>query len=314
MKIAFFGTPEHSAKLLSSLLEEQDIEILFVVTNPDRPKGRSKTPSPSPVKEVAQRAGLPVFQFESIKKEKEKAVREFSRFPVELYLVFAYGSILPKEVFQFPKFGSINLHGSLLPELRGASPVQTALWKGYSKTGISIQYIGEGMDEGDIIQAKEITISMEDDTGTLMDRITQAGTECIKPLIQGNRSERFPAIAQDHSQATYCTKLKSEDRILEFTLPAIDVHNRIRALAPDPGAVCNFRDKRLVLRKTVWTDIVESPIIPGRLKRMDRKGLLFQCGDGRFLEIISLQPENKNRMSAADFLNGFRITEEDRFQ
>ncbi|EPG75955.1 methionyl-tRNA formyltransferase [Leptospira fainei serovar Hurstbridge str. BUT 6] len=314
MKIAFFGTPEHSAKLLSSLLEEKDIEILFVVTNPDRPKGRSKTPSPSPVKEIAQNAGIPVFQFESIKREREKAVQEFSKFPAELYVVFAYGSILPKEVFQFPKFGSINLHGSLLPDLRGASPVQTALWKGYSKTGISIQYIGEGMDEGDIIQEKEISISMEDDTGTLMDKITQAGIECLRQLLKGSRTEFFPAIGQDHSKATYCTKLKSEDRILDFTLPAIDVHNRIRALAPDPGAVCSFRDKRLVLRKTIWTDILEEPTLPGRLKRMDRKGLLFQCGDGRFLEVISLQPENKNRMSAADFLNGFRITEEDRFQ
>lgn len=314
MKIAFFGTPEHSAKLFQSLLETQGIEVLFAVTNPDRPKGRSKTPVFSPVKQAALEKGLPVFQFESIKKEKDKALEEFARYPAELYLVFAYGSILPKEVFEFPRFGTINLHGSLLPDLRGASPVQTALWKGYDKTGISIQYIGEKMDEGDIIQEAEIPISLQDNTGTLMDRITELGTEHLGKLLAGPRTSPFVSRPQDPSLATYCTKIKPEDRILDFKISAREVHDRIRALAPEPGAVCRFRDKRFVLHQTRWTGEREDRVLPGKLKRMDRKTLLFQCGDGLFLEILSLQPENKNRMSASDFLNGFRITEEDRFE
>ncbi|TGJ99116.1 methionyl-tRNA formyltransferase [Leptospira semungkisensis] len=314
MKIAFFGTPEPSSKLLQALLEEPEIQIEFVVTNPDRPKGRSKTPQPSPVKEIALSANLPVFQYESIKKEKEKAMSDFSSFSPDLYVVFAYGSILPKEIFSIPRFGSINLHGSILPDLRGASPVQTALWQGYTKTGISIQCLGEKMDEGDIIQISEVPISLEDDTGTLMEKITNAGITSLLPLLKGNKNKAFDAIPQDHSKATYCTKILAEQRILDLNLPAMELHNRIRALSPDLGGFCQFRGKRIVLWKTKPSDFSEEGLKPGRLKRMDKKALLFQCGDGRFLELISVQPENKNRMPVGDFLNGFRITDEDRFE
>ncbi|GBF37650.1 methionyl-tRNA formyltransferase [Leptospira johnsonii] len=314
MKIAFFGTPEPSAKLLQALLQEPEIQVQFVVTNPDRPKGRSKTLIPSPVKEVAVSANLPVFQYESIKKEKEEALQNFSKFDAELYVVFAYGSILPKEIFSHPKFGSINLHGSILPDLRGASPVQTSLWKGYTKTGISIQYLGEKMDEGDIIAIHEVDVSQEDDTGTLMEKITQAGIESLIPLLKGPRTSPFEASPQDHSKATYCTKILAEDRVLDLKLSAVELHNRIRALSPDLGGYCRFKDKRLILWKTKPVDFSETPIEPGKLKRMDKKALLFQCGDGRFLEILSVQPENKNRMTVSDFMNGFRISDEDRFE
>lgn len=314
MRIAFFGTPEPSAALLQSLIQEPEIQIDFVVTNPDRPKGRSKTPVPSPVKTVALEAGLPVFQYESIKKEKETALMDFSAFQPDLYVVFAYGSILPKEIFSHPRFGSINLHGSILPDLRGASPIQTALWKGYSESGISIQYLGEKMDEGDIIHISKVPVDIEDDTGSLMQKITQAGIESIIPLLKGDRENPFPAIPQDHSRATYCTKIQPEDRTLDMNLPALDIHNRIRALSPEIGAVCKFREKRMVLWKTRPSEFSDSSFEPGRLKRMDKKALIFQCGDGRFLEILSVQPENKNKMNVSDFLNGFRITDEDRFE
>lgn len=314
MRIAFFGTPEPSSLLLQALLQEPEINIDFVVTNPDRPKGRSKTPVPSPVKSTALEAGLPVFQYESIKKQKEEALRDFSPYSPDLYVVFAYGSILPKEIFSHPKFGSINLHGSILPDLRGASPVQTALWKGYTKSGISIQYLGEKMDEGDIIRISEVPVSVEDDTGTLMEKITQAGISALVPLLKGEREEAFPATPQNHSLATYCTKIQPEDRNLDPNLSAEEVHNRIRALSPDVGAVCKFREKRMILWKTRPSDFSDSSLRIGGLKRIDKKALLFQCGDGRFLEILSVQPENKNRMNVSDFLNGFRITDEDRFE
>ncbi|TGM11172.1 methionyl-tRNA formyltransferase [Leptospira selangorensis] len=314
MKIAFFGTPEPSAKLLQALLQEPEIQVQFVVTNPDRPKGRSKTPIPSPVKDIALAANLPLFQYESIKKEKEEALQNLSKFDAELYVVFAYGSILPKEIFSHPKFGSINLHGSILPDLRGASPVQTSLWKGYTRSGISIQYLGEKMDEGDIIRIQEVDVDLEDDTGSLMEKITQAGIQTLIPLLKGLRTSSFEASPQDHSKATYCTKIQAEDRILDLKLSAIEVHNRIRALSPDLGGYCSFRGKRLVLWKTRPVDFSEGPTEPGKLKRMDKKALLLQCGDGRFLEILSVQPENKNRMTVADFMNGFRISDEDRFE
>ncbi|MBM9498906.1 methionyl-tRNA formyltransferase [Leptospira sp. 201903071] len=314
MKIGYFGTPEHSAELLQALLDSKIVEVLFVVTNPDRPKGRSRTPEPGPVKKIALAHGLPVFQYESVKKEKEQALADFGSFPADLYIIFAYGSILPSEVFRHPPLTSINLHGSLLPDLRGASPVQTALWKGYTKSGITIQYITEKMDEGDIVAYQEVDITSEDNTGTLMDKITQAGITTILNLLREFNGKPFSATPQDSSQATYCGKIKAEDRILDWSLNANDLHNRIRALFPDAVATTQFREKRLNILRSKPSELpAELPPAPGKLKRLDKKGLLTQCGDGRFLEILELQPENKNRMSSSDFLNGFRIQEGETF-
>ncbi|EKO35406.1 methionyl-tRNA formyltransferase [Leptospira santarosai] len=314
MKLGYFGTPEHSAKLLKALIDSDLAEVLFVVTNPDRPKGRSKTPEAGPVKKIALEHRLPVFQYESIKKEKEKALSDFGSFPADLYVVFAYGSILPKEVYDRPPLSSINLHGSLLPDLRGASPVQTALWKGYDTSGITIQYIGEKMDEGDILLTREVDISPEDNTGTLMNKITDVGIESVLRLLKTYDGKPFPAIPQDHGKATYCGKIKSEDRILHWSFGAEELHNRIRALYPDAIATTRFREKRIGILRTRLSSLpAESNPEPGKLKRLDKKGLLTQCGDGRFLEILELQPENKNRMSASDFLNGFRIQEGETF-
>ncbi|MDV6236981.1 methionyl-tRNA formyltransferase [Leptospira ellisii] len=314
MKLGYFGTPEHSAKLLQTLVDSDLAEVAFVVTNPDRAKGRSKTPEPSPVKKIALERGLPVFQYESIKKEKEQALADWSPFPADLYVVFAYGSILPKEVYEHAPLTSINLHGSLLPDLRGASPVQTALWRGYTKTGITIQYIGEKMDEGDILIAREVEISPEDDTGTLMNKITDAGIEAILKLLREYDGKPFLATPQNSALATYCGKIKPEDRILDWGLNAEELHNRIRALYPDSVGTTTFRGKRINILKTRTSSLTaESNPRPGSLKRLDKKGLLTQCGDGRFLEILELQPENKNRMSASDFLNGSRIQEGETF-
>ncbi|TGK35040.1 methionyl-tRNA formyltransferase [Leptospira gomenensis] len=314
MKLGYFGTPEHSAKLLQALLDSDLAEVTFVVTNPDRAKGRSKIPEPSPVKKIALEHGLPVFQYESIKKEKEKALSDIGSLEAELYVVFAYGSILPKEVYAHAPLTSINLHGSLLPDLRGASPVQTALWRGYTKTGITIQYIGERMDEGDVLLTKEIEISPEDDTGTLMDKITEAGIESILQLLRNYDGKPFSATPQNSAFATYCGKIKPEDRILDWNLNAEELHNRIRALYPDAVGTTTFRGKRLNILKTRTSALeAEADPRPGSLKRLDKKGLLTQCGDGRFLEILELQPENKNRMSASDFLNGSRIQEGETF-
>ncbi|WP_000690641.1 methionyl-tRNA formyltransferase [Leptospira interrogans] len=314
MKIGYFGTPEHSAKLLEALIDSQLTEVLFVVANPDRPKGRSKIPEPGPVKKKALEYNIPVFQYESIKKEKEKALSDFGLFSADLYVVFAYGSILPKEVYAHSTLTSINLHGSLLPDLRGASPVQTALWKGYTKTGITIQYIGEKMDEGDILLTKEVEIAPEDNTGTLMDKITDAGIESILQLLKTYDGKPFPSVPQAHDKATYCGKIKSEDRILDWSLKSEELHNRIRALYPDMIATTTFRDKRMNILKTKPSSLsLEINPTPGKLKRLDKKRLLTQCGDGRFLEILELQPENKNRMTASDFLNGFRIQEGETF-
>ncbi|AOP34127.1 methionyl-tRNA formyltransferase [Leptospira tipperaryensis] len=314
MKIGYFGTPEHSAELLKALIDSKIVEVLFVVTNPDRAKGRSRTPEHGPVKKIALEHGLPVFQYESIKKEKEQALQDFGSFPADLYIIFAYGSILPSEVFRNPPLTSINLHGSLLPDLRGASPVQTALWKGYTKSGITIQYITEKMDEGDVVAYQEVEITSEDNTGTLMDKITKAGITTILRLLREFDGKPFSATPQDSSKATYCGKIKAEDRILDWSLDADDLHNRIRALFPDAVATTQFREKRLHILKSRTSELpAKLPPEPGKLKRLDKKGLLTQCGDGRFLEILELQPENKNRMSSSDFLNGFRIQEGETF-
>ncbi|XDD48701.1 methionyl-tRNA formyltransferase [Leptospira sp. WS92.C1] len=314
MKLGYFGTPEHSAKLLKALIDSGLAEVLFVVTNPDRAKGRSRTPEPGPVKKIAIEHEIPVFQYESIKKEKETALSDFGSYPADLYIIFAYGSILPAEIFRHPPLTSVNLHGSLLPDLRGASPVQTAIWKGYTKSGITIQYITEKMDEGDILVSKEVDVTLEDDTGTLMDKITDAGITAILKLLRDYNGKPFSASSQDQTKATYCGKIKSEDRILNWSSDANQIHNQVRSLYPDVIATTQFRGKRLSILKTRPFDLLpEARSEPGKLKRLDKKGLLIQCGDGRFLEILELQPENKNRMSSSDFLNGFRIQEGETF-
>ena len=302
MKIGYFGSPQHSAQLLQALLDE-GFTVSFVVTNPDKPKGRSKSLSPTPVKEIALRHSIPILQYPSIKTP--EAISEILLHNSDINIVFAYGSIIPTEVFSKPSLGTINLHGSLLPQFRGASPVQAAILAGLSETGFTIQYITKELDAGDVISMVKVPITMEDTFTSLLEKITIAGTTEIIRLLKTYPSSRFPATPQDHSKATKCGKIKPEDRPLAFTRPAVELHNKIRAFNPDPLCFFQFRGKRILVYSTKVME--ETSIEPtGSIVLLDKKTIAICCGDGKLLALLAVQPESKKLMAATDFINGFK--------
>lgn len=305
MKLGFFGTPEHSAYLLRELIKA-GFQIAFVVTNPDKPTGRKQELTPSPVKVVALENQIPVLQPKTLKTK--EAVSEILSFVSDINVIFAYGAIIPKEIFNAPPGGSINLHGSLLPEFRGASPVQAAILAGYTKTGFSLQYITEELDAGDIISQGEVEITLDDNFATLLDKITKEGTKEIIRLLSNFDGKRFLAHPQEHSKATYCKKIKPEDRRLDFSKTQLELHNQIRAFSPTHVCYCEFRGKRLNIYKTKLSE-VESNLTSGSLIKLDKKTLGFVCGDRKVLILDELQPENKRVLSGTDFLNGIRLQE-----
>ncbi|MCB1189988.1 MAG: methionyl-tRNA formyltransferase [Leptospiraceae bacterium] len=307
MKIGYFGTPEHSAKLLDAL-HKNGFEIAYVVTNVDKLTGRKKQLTFPPVKKLALELGLEVLQFTSIKSE--EAIQKINSFPVDLNIVFAYGSIIPKAIFDFPPMGTINLHGSLLPEFRGASPVQSAILAGKDVTGITIQYVTEKLDSGNIITKVPIEITLEDDSSSLMEKVTDIGVEEMLKLLQNSNNSRFPSVPQEHSLATNCHKIHANDRKLEFTGDSKTVYNKIRAFYPWNICYCTYRGKRINIHKakiyTNGTENINSLKIPGSLHLLDKRTMGVECGDNNIILLEAIQPENKNVMRAVDFINGFK--------
>lgn len=303
MKIGYFGTPEHSAKLLDALIKEGH-EVLFVATNLDKPVGRDKHPTPSPVKKLAVEKNIPVLQFPNIRND--AAIEKMNSFGADIYVVFAYGYIIPARIFNFPKLGTINLHGSLLPEYRGASPVQSAILDGKEKTGATIQYITEELDAGDIISQVKVDITREDTFGSLLAKITELGIIDVIRLLKSSNGTRFEAKPQDHGNATHCKKIKPEDRKLDFTESREHLFNKIRAF--NPGYICytNFRGKRLNVYSAKISDDTSLSTLgkPGTLHLIGKKTLGVECAHSEILILESVQPENKKVMSSLDFING----------
>ncbi len=303
MKIGFFGTPKHSAVLLSKLLEK-GFAVDFVVTNPDKPAGRGNKLTMSPVKELAISRGIEVFQFPSIKTD--EAIQAIQSRNADIQIVFAYGSIIPRAIFHHPPGGTINLHGSLLPEFRGASPIQSAILAGKEITGMSLQYIVEELDAGEIISQKEVPIKDQDDFESLLTQITEVGATELLRLLAEFSGKRFASVPQDSSKASFCKKIKPEERRLDFTQSARNLFNKIRAFHPGNTCYTEFREKRINCQKaSVLSEKVELPI--GSVYLIDKKKWGIVCGDGQILILELLQPENKKVMSALDFRNGMRL-------
>jgi methionyl-tRNA formyltransferase len=303
MKIGFFGTPKHSAILLLKLLDAGFV-VDFVVTNPDKPAGRGNKLTMSPVKELAIAKGIEVFQFPSI--QTEEAIQAIQSRNVDIQIVFAYGSIIPRAIFAHPIGGTINLHGSLLPEFRGASPIQSAILAGKEITGMSLQYIVEELDAGEIISQKQIPITDQDDFESLLEKITEVGTGELVHLLSEFSGKRFPSTPQDSTKASFCKKIKPEERRLDFTQTARSLFNKIRAFHPGNTCFAEFRGKRINCQKA--SVLLEKRDLPhGSVYLIDKKKWGIVCGDGQILVLELLQPENKKVMSALDFRNGMRL-------
>ena len=303
MKILFMGTPDFAAGILSAILKSGRHEVVAVATQPDRPKGRSGEPVASPVKKLAVSYGIDVLQPRKIKESEE--VERLRAVDADIYVVAAFGQILSKEILDIPKYGCINVHASLLPEYRGAAPIQRAIADGKKITGVTIQQMNEGVDTGDIISSREVAIAPDETGESLFDRLMEEGEALIVDtltLIEEGRAVHTP---QDETKATYAGMLKKEMGCVDFTRTAEEIERLIRAFTPWPGGY-TYLDGKLLKIKKCETSKGEGK--PGSVIGTSKDGILVACGKDALL-ITRLQAEGKKEMSAHDFLLGHGIKE-----
>jgi methionyl-tRNA formyltransferase len=326
MKLLYFGSPEISARLLDRLIRDREHQICAVISNPDRPRGRSSKPVPTPVSLRAMEEGLPLFRFPSLKGEAgEQALRELRTFEADLGVVFAYGSIIPAAIFTMPGLGSVNLHGSLLPALRGASPVQSAILNGFTETGWTLQRLSERMDAGDILSTVKIAIDENETAGELLERMMPYGIQLVIDSLHSIDDLLSSARPQDELQATYCSKLRPEDAFISWSDSSLTIHNKIRGMNPAPlartitekGDLILLHRSALMLQDSIvgLLDSHDSEQSPGTVRvvrHSGKKRLLIRTGSG-FLEILELQLSGRRHMQAHEFLNGSAVTDGSRF-
>lgn len=295
------GTPDFAAVTLEALIAAGH-EICGVLTQPDKPRNRNKV-TYSPVKECALAHGIPVYQPLTAKDAETQALVE-SLHP-ELTVVVAYGQILPQKLLDVPKFGSVNVHASLLPKYRGAAPIQWAVLDGEAETGVSLMYMTRRLDAGDVIATARTAIGAEETAPELWDRLAKLGGELLVatiPHLQDGTASRTP---QDESVFTYAPMLTKAMSPVDWNRSAAAIHNQIRGLQPWPCAVAEI-DGRLC--KLFRAEIGgETKAVPGTILRADKQGIEVACGDGRSLRILELQGEGGKRMNAASYLNGHPI-------
>ena len=303
MKIMFMGTPEISAICLRELIAS-DNEIVAVVTGKDKPRGRGNVMTPTAVKALALEHSLPVYTPDSLKGEDFSALLE--EINPDLIAVVAYGKILPKNVLDFPKFGCINVHVSLLPKYRGAAPMQRAIINGESETGVTIMYMAEGVDTGDIITTEAFAIGPEDDFEAIHDRSAEVGAKLLVKTIADLANGTATRTPQDDALATHAAKIEKEDCKIDFSRSAKVLDCAIRGVTPIPGAFAYLRGKMLKIYKATP---VEGKGTPGEVIALDPKGtgsFTVACGEGA-LKISGVIPEGKGKMSAGDFIRGRKI-------
>ncbi len=277
--------------------------VAAVFTQPDRPKGRSQTLSAPPVKEAALRLGIPVHQPEKIRTA--EAVEFLRSFAPEVMVVVGYGKIIPQSVIDIPPHGVINVHASLLPEYRGAAPIQWAIANGESRTGVTTMRIDAGLDTGDILLQRETGIDPEETALELGPKLARIGAgllvETLARIADGTLAPR----KQDNSRATMAPILTKEDGRIDWNWTASKIHNRIRGFLPWPGCHTSFRGRQLQIWRARPSDS-RTEAVPGALAAVKAR-LLAACGEGTWLELVELQPEGRKRMEAAAFLSGYRV-------
>jgi methionyl-tRNA formyltransferase len=293
------GTPQFAVPPLKALIAAGH-DIIGVVTRVDKPAGRGRVLTPPPVKRAAQELGLPVYQPRRVRDP--EFVETLRKLHPDAIVVAAYGQILPKDVLTAPKFGCINIHASLLPLYRGAAPVNWAIIRGERETGITIMQMDEGMDTGPILMQERIFIDPGDTAGTLAGKLSALGSRLIAEALPLVEARKLTPVVQDHGQATLAPLLKKEDGLIDWNLPAEEIHNRVRGLSPWPGAY-GFLDGRMI--KVLASEALPGSGEPGVLQVKNGETLTVGAGSG-VVRIMSIQPEGKNPMGAAEFLRGHR--------
>lgn len=303
MRILFMGTPDFALFSLRALVEAGE-NVIGVITQPDKPKGRGYTLTPPPVKVYAEEQGIPVLQPNTLRGEEFAAT--LASLDPELIAVVAYGKILPTNVLDYPKYGCINVHGSILPEYRGAAPMQRAIIDGKRETGITTQMMADGIDTGDILLIEKIEITANDNFETVHDKLGALGASVLLRTVNAAREGRLKPIKQDDSLATYAAKIEKSDCLIDFADPASAVHDRIRGLSPIPLAFTHTPDGKMLKIVASETADVECTARPGTVLSLADGKITVACGTGA-ISLLSVLPEGKKRMSAADFINGRKI-------
>ena len=299
-KLVFCGTPQFAVPTLEKLAED-GFDIRLVLTQPDRPKGRGLGLIASPVKEAAQRLGLPILQPEKIK-QNEELRRHLEEIAPAAIIIVGYGRIIPPWLLQLPKHGNINLHASLLPKYRGAAPIQWAIASGGSITGVTTMRIDEGLDTGDILLQQELAILDEDTAETLSPRLAAIGADLMVHTLRGLAANSIQPRPQNHDQATLAPILNKEDGRIDFARGAQEIYNRLRGFQPWPGAFTTFRGR--TLNVTAAKPSTEQVVLGQMLVKNGR--LFVGCGNGTALQLFEVQPEGKKRIAARDFIHGYR--------
>ena len=304
MKILFMGTPDFALPTLQALHASGE-DIVGVVTQPDKPRGRGHILTPPPIKVYAEQAGIPVFQPATLKNgafdEQLKALDP------DLIVVVAYGKILPFSILDYPKYGCINVHGSLLPLLRGAAPMQRAIIDGHKVTGITTMYMGEGLDTGDMLLKREITIEDDDNFETIHDKLAELGASTMIDTLKSLKAGTLVRIPQEHDKATYAAKIEKADCLLNFALSSRDLHNLIRGLSPFPLSFTHTPDGKMLKVVAAKVCKTEGQLAPcGTVLSVD-DGIEVACGEGSLL-LLRVTPEGKGQMSAADFVRGRKVS------
>ncbi len=300
MKIIFMGTPAFAVKSLEACLELG--EVVAVVTQPDKPRGRGQEVSFSPVKELAVAKGLPVLQPQKIRGT--NFAEELRALNADVGVVTAYGKILPQDVLDAPRRGCVNVHASLLPRFRGAAPIQWAIAAGDEKTGVCLMQMDAGMDTGGVIDRAELPIGPDDTSATLHDSLSDLGGQVLRRSLKRYVADELPVTPQPSEGVVMAPMIKKEDGRLDWSRPARELERRLRAFTPWPGAFCTFDGGMLKVTKAA---VGAGQGVPGTVLSASADGVEVACAEGS-LKLLMLQPEGRRAMTAKEFLSGRKVT------
>ena len=301
LKVVFMGTPTFSVPVLKSLIEKTN--VLMVVSQPDREKDRKGNLLPTPTKVLATSYGIKVFQPMKIKEDFQTILD----LEPDIIITCAYGQIIPEVILNYPKYGCINVHGSLLPKLRGGAPIHHAIINGDKMTGITIMYMDKKMDSGDIIYQKEIPINIDDNLDSLYEKMSYLGRDTLMEILPDIIAGTNKRIPQNQNKVTFGLNITKEEEKISFENNSLDIYNLIRGLSSIPGAYCLLDDKRLKVYRANLTDI-KSKELPGTIEKIDKTGIYVSTKDN-LICLTDIKLEGKKRCLVADFINGIKKEE-----
>ncbi|MBX9809377.1 methionyl-tRNA formyltransferase, partial [Candidatus Gracilibacteria bacterium] len=302
MRIGFFGTPSLSASVLQDLIDSSGIDVVFVVTNPDKPIGRSGDLQPTPVKVLATHHNIPVYTPMSVRNSVEffEILRSYD---CDYFVVVAYGKIVPQEILDIPHRMCINVHGSILPAYRGASPIQSALLHGEKETGVTIMQMSIGMDEGDILKIRHIPLDPSETSATLFEKFAKVSGPTLVDTIRELQLGGITPLPQDSTLATYCKKIEKEDGLIDWNQTATDIYHKWQAYTPWPGIYTTYENKRLLLEEVGVLEIKIEEGKPGTVLKLENGMIGVVCSHG-VLTLERVKLEGKKSQLIRDFING----------